>query len=167
MKMKMILLILFLPLFFLQIVNGQGYIPLLDTAKQWNIMFTTEAGGSPATKSTQKYQISANDTLINDTIYKKVVISGNGGGAVFPPGVIGFIREDTTEKKVYFREKTQLFYPPKDRLLYDFSILAGDTVEIFGLHHCTEFSNKYKVVSINTIALLNGQERKTWQLDPI
>lgn len=152
---------------FMPVVQGQNYKPFIDTDKQWNTMITGYSSvGSPATKSTLVLHISTNDTLINETLYQKVVNTGYSDGT-YASGDIGFIREDIDEKKVYFREPTDVFYPHQDKLLYDFSLEAGDTTEVFGLHYCTSYSNTYKVVSNGTIQLLNGEERKTWHLEPI
>lgn len=160
----LLLSFMFLPVSF---SYGQTYEPFIDTNKQWNTMITYyDYGGSPASKSTLQLHIVTNDTIINDTVYQKVVNTGYSDGA-YPAGVIGLIREDIDEKKVYFREIVEVFYPPKDRLLYDFSLEAGDTTEVFGLYHCTWNSNTYKVISTGTITLLNNEERKTWHLEPI
>jgi hypothetical protein len=161
--------LLLLPLKFLliSVSYGQIYEPFIDTDNQWNTMVTYYGyGGSPTTKNTLLLQIAANDTLINDTLYQKVINTGYSDGA-YPAGVIGFIREDIDEKKVYFRENIEAFYPTKDRLLYDFSLETGDTTEVFGLHHCMDNSNAFTVVSTGTISLLNDEERKTWHLEPI
>jgi hypothetical protein len=161
--------LLLLPLKFLliSVSYGQIYEPFIDTDNQWNTMVTYYGyGGSPTTKNTLLLQIAANDTLINDTVYQKVVNTGYSDGA-YPTGDIGFIREDIDEKKIFFRENWEVFYPPKDRLLYDFSLEIGDTTEVYGLHHCLDNSNTYKVVSMGTIHLLNDEERKTWHLESI
>ncbi len=169
MKLSIRLPLLLLPLQFLlvSVSFGQTYEPFIDTHKQWNTMITFYAyGGSPATSRTLQLHITANDTLINDTLYQKVVNTGYSDGT-FPTGELGFIREDIDEKKVFFRENMEVFYPPKDRLLYDFSLETGDTTEVFGLYQCTWNSNTYKVVSTDTIHLLNDEARKTWYLEPI
>ncbi|MBS4059562.1 MAG: T9SS type A sorting domain-containing protein [Bacteroidetes bacterium] len=161
------LLLLTIMFLLFSVSYGQTYKPFLEGSKQWNIMITSYAyGGSVATMNTLQLHITANDTLINDTVYRKVVNTGYSDGA-YPAGVNGYIREVIDEKKVYFRENFALFYPPKDRLLYDFSLETGDTTEIFGLHHCTWNSNTFKVISTGTVNLLNDEVRKTWYLEPI
>ncbi len=159
--------VLSLQILWVPIIRGQNYYkPFINTNKQWNVMNTSYAyGGSPATRNTMILHISASDTLINDTLYQKVVNIGHSE-TLFTKD-IGFIREDMNERKVFFREETQVFYPPQDKLLYDFSLETGDTTEVFGLHHCTSYSNTYTVVSTGTIQLLNGAERKTWHLEPV
>lgn len=151
-------------------VYGQDYVPFIDVSKQWNVMVTWYAyGGSPSTKTTIEFWISENDTIFNDTIYKMVIANNPNSTGFFPNGAVGFIREDTLERKVYFRDHiaTAPFFTIKDRLLYDFSIESGDTVEVFGMYTCPEFYNSYKVISTSSVSLLNGSERKVWNLGPI
>lgn len=167
MKNKFILLLLLAAIDLPFSGFSQEYVPFADTTKDWNVTFTGYSyGGSVATINTMKLHISSSDTIINDTAYYKVINTGQYN-FFLPEGIIGFIREDTAGRKVYFRESTYAFYTPKDRLLYDFSIEQGDTTEIFGLHHCLTHSNAYRVSSTGTITLLNGEERKTWQLIPL
>jgi hypothetical protein len=161
------LLLLTIMFLLLSASSGQNYKPYIDTVKQWNTAIAFYAyGGSVATINTIQFSITPNDTLINDTVYQKVINIGYINW-FFPDGIIGFIREDIDEKKVYFRESKEEFYPPKDRLLYDFSLEAGDTTEVFGLYHCMLGSNTFKVISTGTMNLLNDEERKTWYLEPI
>jgi hypothetical protein len=151
-------------------VFGQDYVPLIDASKQWNVMVTWYAyGGSPAIKNTINFWIAENDTIINDTVYNTVIANNPNSTGYFPNGTVGFIREDTLERKVYFRdyEATEPFFMIKDRLLYDFSIESGDTVEVFGMYTCPEFWNTYVVSSTSSVSLLNGSERKVWNLSPI
>lgn len=167
MKNKFILLLLLAAIDLPFSGFSQEYVPFADTTKDWNVTFTGYSyGGSVATINTMKLHISSSDTIINDTAYYKVINTGQYN-FFLPEGIIGFIREDTAGRKVYFRESTYAFYTPKDRLLYDFSIEQGDTTEIFGLHHCLTHSNAYRVSSTGTITLLNGEERKTWQMNPL
>jgi hypothetical protein len=148
------------------LAKGQEYQSFCDTIKQWNTLITSYTyGGSPAIKTTLKHHISSKDTIINDTLYLLVVNTGAINEAF--PQITGFIREEVSEKKVYFRENSYEFNVPKDRLLYDFSLGVGDTTEIFGLHHCESFSNIFKVVSTDKIILLNDEERKVWHLESI
>jgi hypothetical protein len=161
------LLLLTIMFLLFSVSYGQTYEPFIDTDKQWNTAIAFYAyGGSVATINTLQLLIMPNDTLINDTVYQKVINNGYINW-FFPDGIIGFIREDIDEKKVYFRENKEEFYPPKDRLLYDFSLEAGDTTEVFGLYHCMLGSNTFKVISTGTMNLLNDEERKTWYLEPI
>ncbi len=71
MKTTKFLFILLLPLLFVQGVKGQGYIPLLDTLKQWNVIFHNYYFGTWNTSSTFHFKIE-NDTLINGKTYKIV-----------------------------------------------------------------------------------------------
>lgn len=144
-------------------LNGWDYVPFIDPGKQWNVMWTSyEYGGAPAGKTTMEFWISKNDTIINDTIYKMVITNNLN---LFSKDTIGFIREDIMERKVYFRSNIAGWnqYTFQDRLLYDFSLEAGESVDAFGLLPCA-YSNTVKVISTSVVNLLNGEERKVWDL---
>ena len=66
------------------------------------------------------------DTIINDTTYYRVLRST--GGNINPYQNYGLIREDTNHRIYY---KTAANKP--DRLIYDFSISEGDSINVFGL----------------------------------
>jgi len=168
MKTKKLLLLIILPVFLVLGVKGQGYIPLVDTSKLWNVLETDMSGGTPQTSATNIIKIEPSDTIINDTIYKKVIQSKYNHNTP-EDSLIGFIREDTVEKKVFFRRKSPFFYEPEgvDRLLYDFSIIEGDTIEVFGYYFCEWFSNSYVVLSTDSINLLNNEKRKIWNLQRV
>lgn len=138
----------------------QAYHPFIDTGKHWNVMHE-----GFEVKRTVEYYISAQDTTINDTVYRKVLVNEQYG--YYPSGIAGFIREDTAERRVYFRPYYGWWHPIQDRMLYDFSIDVGDTVDVYGLYYCQWFSNAYKVAARSTIELLNGEQRTLWDLHPI
>ena len=140
--------------------SRQSYSPFIDNGKHWNVMH--EGYGE---KRTIEYYISTQDTTINDTVYRKVLV--NDQYNYYPSGIAGFIREDTAERRVYFRPYYAEWHPIHDGLLYDFSIDVGDTVDVYGLYYCQTYSNAYKVVSISTIELLNGEQRTLWDLHPV
>jgi len=74
----------------------------------------------------------AGDTLIAGIVYKKVqtiyVITSNNG-CCSPPGIMipGYIREDTTAKRVFLRFDGM----NNDTLLYDFALQLEDTLKGF------------------------------------
>jgi len=147
--------------------NGQSYIPFIDTAKHWNVMITYSDGGSPSSKSTIQYWFSENDTIINDTSYRKVMSSGDH--FFYPPGVSGYIREDTATRKVFFRNLDSSFFPSGDQLLYDFSAVSGDTIEVFGHLACgwAPDQNRYVVTSVGDTTLMDNRVKKTWTLEAL
>jgi hypothetical protein len=136
--------------------SRQAYHPFIDIGKHWNVMHE-----GFEVKRTVEYYISAQDTTINDTVYRKVLVNEQYG--YYPSGIAGFIREDTAERRVYFRSYYGWNHPIKDRLLYDFSIDEGDTLDVYGLY-CETESNTFKVTSKSTIELLNGEHRTIWDL---
>ena len=70
--------------------------------------------------------------------------------------VIGAIREDTIQKKVYFHNFMN------EIILYDFTIEVGDTIHYTtNLYYTLDY---YKVVEAIDSTLINGQYRKTWFL---
>lgn len=140
--------------------SQQAYHPFIDIGKHWNVMHE-----GYDVKRTIEYHISAHDTTINDTVYRMVLADEQYG--YFPSGIAGFIREDTTERQVYFRPYYGWWHPIQDKLLYDFSIDVGDTVDVYGLYYCQWVSNAYKVVARSTIEILNGEQRTLWDLHPI
>lgn len=148
-------------------LKGQGYIPLLDTAKQWYIIQTSYAyGGAPSYRTTGELEILSGDTIINSILYKKIIINHYEMPVFLPTGLVGFVREDTLEKKVYFKPSFQFSQDTVERLLYDFSAEIGDSIEIFGLFSKPEgyIENIYIIESLDSITLLNNEKRKVWNL---
>jgi len=145
MKMKKIILILIVASMSLQLASGQEYVPLLGENKQWNVAF--ENMGSIIT---YLYTVSPNDTVINDTIYKRIT---------YDNGITtGFMREDST-KRIYYRNK----YSTREYLFYDFSIETGDTIQTYCEILVSE-PYKFYVESTDSITLLNNEKRKIWYL---
>lgn len=86
------------------------------------------------------------DTLINNTIYKKVWQQGLSGTHPCPMGfmpcfefdqpyttiskfLFGFIREDTIERKVYFTYAEGLYCNVEEYMLFDFSLQVNDELD--------------------------------------
>ena len=143
----LILIMLFLKIDFLK---AQSYIPLLDSAKQWNV---TENYYAARTK-TIFLTISSNDTLINNILYNKIIWQD---GLLHNNDIFGFIREDTTNKRVYGIKQGET----EEFLMYDFSLEVGDTIESDISYYC---KNSFTVQSIDTITLLNNETRRKWTL---
>lgn len=167
MKTTKFLFILLLPMLFAQGVKGQ-YMPLVDTTNQWNLLVTFYPCHPPGImKSTLKLSVSSSDTAINSTVYKKVLTSS--GFYYSTDSIFGYIREDALTKRVYFLSN-DFFNPDTERLLYDFSINTGDTVEVFSYLFCQNVANTFVVTSTDSIMLLNNEKRKVWNLtslDPL
>jgi len=139
---------------FLTVAHGQTavYHPFPDSNAVWAVQWYV--GGPPQGTGMEWYSIKSDDTLINSLTYKKFYF-----GNTF----IGGIRENTATKKVYFTALSTNFPScpgvcyNSECLLYDFSAGVGDTV-FYGLG-----GYKDKVVSIDSIQLLDGTYRKRFK----
>lgn len=165
MKAKFLTITFLFQFFLVFQINAQSFQPFVNSDKHWNVMYTDMTGGVANGASTIQYWISETDTIINDTTYKIVFSAGD----VFADqGIPGFIREDTSTGKVYFRPHGYYAYPSVDRLIYDFSARTGDTVQVFGHLNCENWydqdANVYRVTSTGDTTLLNGEVKKTWYL---
>lgn len=86
------------------------------------------------------------DTIINNTTYKIVYHRDLSGTHPCPPGqrpcfvfdqpfriigkyIIGFIRDDITEKKVYFKSISGTYCGEDEYVLFDFSLKVGDELD--------------------------------------
>lgn len=106
-----------------------------------------------ATNSTVSFNINAGkysaftDTTISNIGYKKMY------DVYFNPGFannnhIGYIREDTIARKVYFRDR----FGNSDDLLYDFSLGLGGTIQLDFPYTFGSFtSGTYTVVSLDSV----------------
>lgn len=165
-KFVLILLSIFNSSYFL---ISQNYEPLIETNKRWNMtrhLFDNQT-------YTYTARIKKIDTLINGEIYQKVV-----SDTIHPltpeqaKGFLGYIREDFTTKKVYYTildTNVLPFYFEEDeeRLLYDFSLELGDTIEVMNTYECPPIEEGFvslKVVEIDSIQLLDNSKRKRWHL---
>jgi len=125
-------------------LHGQEYVPLIDTTRTWNVAEIQPHGGGT---TNQEYFFG--DTIsIDEALYVKVK-------SRFPDktDLHGYMREDTVSRKVYYRS----IYDDESTLLYDFSLEEGDTVQLYG-----DPGQKYTVLQVDSIELLNGDFRKRW-----
>ena len=123
---------------------AQKYQPLVEEGKYW-IYELSGTGDNPCdyrwTNSAEMLHFGI-DTLINDTIYVKVLVSrlrqsGPMDSPVYPyeitsTYVIRFIREDTLTKKIFLLPNDNFYNPCKEELranlLFNFSLEEGDTL---------------------------------------
>ncbi|MFM7079427.1 MAG: hypothetical protein ACKOYC_06515 [Bacteroidota bacterium] len=114
--------------------SSQTYHPLLDsTANVWHYtanwipVKTMQPAGGPCSyqNSSQYFRLeSVGDTIINGTDYR--IIDNFEIWTNFVPCRFGYIREDTTTRKVYFIPND--FSP--EILMYDFSLNQGDQIQL-------------------------------------
>jgi len=114
---------------FTRIVEGQKYIPFNLIYGEWYCEYFTKYGffsshGNDYVQEEVKY-FCQGDTVINDTIYKKLYYTGYAKPTMAPPenisGYFGAIRNDTVNKRVWLKT------PYKYGILFDFNLKIGDT----------------------------------------
>lgn len=101
---------------------SQDYIPLIEDENSWNVL---AAGIYPfwdTVYSTESYKISG-DTILNSVSYKKMYTSLEE--ITYNWNFYCYMREDTTGK-VWLKMTAN----DEEFLMYDFSIIAGDTVQV-------------------------------------
>lgn len=112
---------------------SQEYQSMLNPSANWNFAHTTSC--LPFTPEAYQYSVYLNgDTLINGTNYQKAIrpyrewFLGDGSECneelLLQTGYIGALREDASERKVYFVPPGQ----DDEVLLYDFTMEAGATL---------------------------------------
>ncbi len=139
---------LMITIIFLLSINtifSQSYIPLLQKANQWNLLYVDDSFSPEHTfKTWQTIKCQISDSIVIDGIqYLKV------GGYYY--------REDTTEKKIYLRHETE--EDAWDELLYDFGMMSNDTMVYYRNSKDGEIHYVIRVDSIRNITL--GTEFKT------
>lgn len=152
---------------FLTLTVGHGqtnvYHPFPDSNAIWNIHFDVNCFMNGTGNEDYSIIISG-DTLINNQTYHKLTTpyvlsysTGTCGGIT--TGYKGAIRQDTTNKKVFF-------IPPADtteKLLYDFTMQVGDTVK--GYIGENALPQDIIVQSIDSV-LAGSNYRKRWVINP-
>lgn len=140
-------------------VFAQAYAPMLDSVNEWwyagqflGVRLIPQTQNAPCT-----YPVSAQgsdfreytgaDTLIGLNLYKQVYHTTWNC-------LLGFVREDTAARKVYFLDDTS----STERLLYDFSMQPGDTMTLqFNPGYYT--SGVYTLDSIRIVNIHAGPRR--------
>ncbi len=96
------------------------------------------------------------DTLIDGFTYKRIEheVLVTAGGCCYPPEGLGmgFLREDVSARKVYWRWPGE----SSDTLLYDFNLDVGDTIN--GLFRFP--SNDWIVVSVDSVIVDSNYRRR-------
>jgi len=135
----------FLTLLFVVIVQfcyGQEYHKLVDTNKMWSVLLIN--GTNPYYKSTHFIKFQG-DTIINDTMYKKVLKAEDEFHNNWE--LNGYIREDSSRKVYYLNY--ECYY--EEYLIYDFNVNIGDTINYF---------EPYIVDSIDSIYISNQYRKR-------
>lgn len=101
----------------------QNYVPLLSNSNEWYVHYVLFG-------SDVDVHFFSRDTLINNQTYYKTFKEEPIYGIDF----IGYMAEDTLAKKVYAYDKEQNgdgIVLNSQKLLYDFDINIGDTIDIY------------------------------------
>lgn len=105
-------------------VQGQEYLPFPTDSATWHTLYSWPEMEPPyVSYFTTKYEV-VGDTLINSEVYKKLYKSAPSGN-INNPSYTGAYRV-TTNKEVLYIEAGQ----ENEILLYDFSLIPGDTIEL-------------------------------------
>lgn len=140
------------------------YHPFPESNATWNINMSQGMcfmGGF----SSEDYSITfSGDTIIENLAYQKLtspfVQSNFTGGCtqINFPGYQGAIRQDVTNKKVYYVPPSQL----TEQLLYDFTMEVGDTVK----GYLESFNYPLDIVTEIDSVLVGDNYRKRWFINP-
>lgn len=140
---------------------GQSYISFPDSGAVWKETYWWQP--SPFFYNGIGDTYIEGDTIINDTIYKKIY---NLRRDVFCSSIIisepeynGGLREDTITKKVFYRASNFL----GEKLLYDYNLIIGDTLPA-DMNWFSYYSGVY-ITDIDTIVTQDNISRRIWHLD--
>jgi hypothetical protein len=151
-------------------LSAQAYQPFVQDNHRWMVSWDID---NTLWDFDDFYEnVFGADTLINDTSYTMVwrnyyARTGEPGGfetiiQPFEPGfqdeLIGFVREDTTLQRVYYRSE-DAWISDQEFLLYDFNLEVGDMIidSLVG-------AGPYQVVQLDTI-FSHDALRRVWSLD--
>lgn len=118
---------------------AQPYAPLLKNDRHW--IYSQMAPEEPAVHISVAFALSMQgDTMFQGSLYKKIYqhtlrLNAASTSMLQPKQILqsslyAFIREDTIARKVYFLPLQDTFFACQstEHLLYDFSLLKGDTL---------------------------------------
>lgn len=145
------------------LLRAQAYVPMLDSAiNEWTyatvgIGVVAPQPGARATCTlpymaapySDARDYTQGDTVLNSNVYKVLYHE-----EYFNACLLGFIREDTATRKVYFRSHQDL----GEYVLYDFSQQPGDSM-FFNFDAMFRPAGWYYLDSISTISITGGQRR--------
>lgn len=137
-------------------ISAQAYFPMLDSANEWsygahgvgvsNLPVESAPCSYPVFNGVNSFkQFTTSDTVINSTTYKIVLSS-------IQLCTMGYVREDTAARKVFFLDNVS----STEKLLYDFSMVVGDTMAIQFANTPGYASGVYTLDSITTVAVYAG-----------
>lgn len=115
----------FAQIIFLSSVYSQtsytGYIPFPEDSAQWSVWYTDQ------TSITSVQYRMKGDTIINGINYNRIYKSRYLNYGTQDTILNCFIRQDTSQKKVFCRYPYNIYNDSSEFILYDFSLTTGDT----------------------------------------
>jgi len=127
---------------------GQEYYPLVVENNTWNVMVAGVGPNFDTVFSTVSYKLTG-DSVINSVTYKKMYQSWEEIPETWD--LYGFMREDAN-KKVWLKTE----FVTQEFLMYDFSVLAGNTVTV------GQDPVALLVDSITTVIISDTERQKFW-----
>lgn len=161
---KILFLILFSSGFFCSPAQTSVYHPFPDSNAYWNIMGIQPWGCPFSQDYYEWFSITiSGDTTIGNNVYRKLEIpfiqkTCTQGGLHFP-GYAGAFRQDTAARKVFFVHQNDSI----EQLLYDFTMVVGDTVRGYHVDPWMCGPNDDIVTSIDSI-MIGSTYRKRWNI---
>ncbi len=145
-------------------VKCQTYYPMLDSVSNiWyftinvqplRVMQQLNCNYGNFNSVSSNVLVTIGDTLLNAIDYK--IVMQQEYNQPFNDCVFGFIREDTTLQRVYFQDTQS----GPEQLLYDFSMLQGDSMYIDFFNNFGYFtSGNYVLDSIGSVTIPAGVRR--------
>ena len=144
--MKKLLILLFIILF-MQGINAQDYVPMLGNTSIW---YYIESGLGIDTD----VFIAKDDTVFNNLSYRILSKAHDGQDIYEQSTIVGYIREDTVEKRVYMLPYSINAEDNTEFIYYDFSLNEGDSLLLYGMNY---YSYGYFILdSIRNISTIAG-----------
>src|SRR3972149_6814437 len=152
MKIKIFLNLLFILL--AVSAYNQNYKPIVTESSNWSILSGNFGSYMKVCDVITTHYKFAGDTIIDAKRYAKVISSTDSLKQNWQ--LTGFIREDTSLKKVWFRG---LKYD--EGLIYDFDVTLGSVITLDSSFY--ENANIYTVIKIDSV-LIQSEYRKVYTL---
>lgn len=127
---------------------SQNYTPLLDQRNEWQVTYCYFGCNTD-------FYYTDGDTIVDDKSYKIL------DGYHYISRTL-LIREDVDQQKVYIKR-----LPSEERLIYDFKLEEGDSMEMYNvLSPFPDHAGYFKVDSIRHLPLVDGELYKHFFLSP-
>ena len=137
-------------------VSAQSYLSMLVPGAAWQDENSYNDPGPNTSSYSCIHQYLSGDTILADRSYSVLrgtgVASQNGQSTWFKGTLLGFLREDTAERRVYYAGADQQY----EYLLYDYSVEIGPYPWTF---RYTQFPG-LTVTEIDTVTLTYGPHRR-------